>query len=659
MFNNFDPLNINDVSLPDENVLLKRNKRSIHSILHSYVGWYDPFAELIQNALDSVEKRALKEAFEKKIVIIIDEQKNQCTVSDNGVGLDENAFYKFLAPHESFKEKGERGSKGVGTTYLAYGFNYIRIDTKTKHFSACGEMENAMVWLHNDNASSNPEVYPTSEVHHDSGFSDFLSGVSITIRFDEDTKPSKLSWPGLKSAEIWHMALSVKTALGAVAHLTDVLVSIEHTDKDGNSTSFSAKQTGYIPPHAHVNKVQEYDEVIALIDKNVKQHGAAAKLPAKIRNLDAVSISWDSKKLVEMIDGFSDNEKEFCLKHNVNIIASFMSGAKVWKRFAEKQFGYRSTAKIYESGIQLAADNMPQGDMVQIPLVRYTGRQNQVHIVMHFDDCVVDLGRKGFDKTFSDFAKKASRLLLEKSFTRIRDCLRNEDNKSKSLIKSDKVDGWKKQLEQHEINSPLLLKNANFFIPVNEISISAEPSREQDVIALFNQLIAGGVIRGVKVVGTNEMSTYDGAYRVRVGPDFENHVYQEDTNPLGITDDMSADFEEDHPDGFLSTQLKVLEYKFSLDGLISDLTTGDKQSSDIDLVIAWEAGEDYLQQFGLNSLLIDDGSSDREYHGVTHTLSDEHGNHVMDVLLLRDLIGFLNDPIAESKRQAEYENNNY
>ncbi|WP_298905567.1 ATP-binding protein [uncultured Aliiroseovarius sp.] len=655
MFANFDPLNVTDTALPDESVVLKRTKRSIHSILHSYVGWYDPFAELIQNALDAVDKRAQKEEFSKKINIIINEKENQITVSDNGVGLDESAFYKFLAPHESFKEKGERGSKGVGATFLAYGFNYIRIDTKTKHFSAHGEMEDGRNWLHNDNASSNPEVFPTTEPLIDAEFDGFSSGVSITIRFDETTKPSKLSWPGLKSAEIWYMALSVKTALGAVAQQSKVNISIRHISKSGDETVIAKEKTGYLPPHTHVKKVVDFDTAIKLIDENVKRKGAAAKLPAKVRNLDAVSICWSSKEILEKIDGLDDEDKAFCIKHDVNIIASFMSGAKIWRRFAEKQFGYRSTAKIYEPGLQLAADNMPQGDMLQIPLVRYTGRQNQVHIAMHFKDCVVDLGRKGFDKSFVDFAKKLSRLLLEKNFTRIRDCLRNEDNKSKNLIKSDKVDGWKKQLEQHETNAPLLLRNENFFVPVNEISISAEPSREQDVIALFNQLIAGGVVRGIKVVGTNEMSTYDGAYRVKVGPDFENHVYDEKANPLGVTDDISADFEEDHPDGFLSNKLKVLEYKYSLDGLVSDLTTGDKQAADIDLVIAWEAGEDYIQLFGLTSLLIDEGSSDREYHGITHTLSDEHGNHVMDVILLRDLIAFLNDPETEAVRQAEYE----
>lgn len=655
MFENFDPLSISETALPDESVVLKRTKRSIHSILHSYVGWFDPFAELIQNAMDSVEKRGVDDGVSKRINVLVNERDNQITVSDNGVGLNESAFLKFLAPHESFKEKGERGSKGVGATFLAYGFNYIRIDTKTKHFNASGEMEGARRWLHNDNASSNPEVFPTEEPFADAEFEDFVSGVSITLKLDETTKPSKLSWPGLKNAEVWFVALSVKTALGAVAEGTDIKVSIKHTSPSGDETEHVVEWCEYLPPHTHVKKVVDYDKVVKTIDENVKKNGAAAKLPLKIRNLDAISITWDSKAIIEKIDGLDADDIQFCKDHDVNIIASLMSGAKVWKRLAENKFKYRPTAKIYEPGIQLAADNMPQGDMLQIPLVRYTGRQNQAHIVIHFKDCVVDLGRKGFDKAFTDFAKKISRLLLEKSFTRVRDCLRNEDNKQKSLIKGDKVDEWKKTLEQHETDAPLQLKNPNFFIPINEISISSEPSREQDVIALFNQLVAGGVIRGIKVVGTNEMSTYDGAYRVRVGADYENHVFDSNHNPLGITEEHSSDYEEAYPEGFVSTKLKVLEYKYSLDGLISDLTTRDKQASDIDLVVAWEAGDDYVQLFGLNSLLIDEGCSDREYHGVTHTLSDEYGNHVMDVILLRDLIGFLNDPDEEVQRQELYE----
>lgn len=655
MFKSFNPLSLNEATVTDDSVVTRRHKRSIHSILHSYVGWYDPFAELIQNAIDSVERRSQIEEHVKKVRVLIDEPSSFLSVSDNGIGLDEAAYHKFLIPHESFKVDGERGSKGVGATFLAYGFNYIRIDTKTKHFSENGEMENARIWLHDDNASSCPEVYPTIKEHIDPVFGTFDHGASITIGFDKTTKPSKLSWPGLKDAYSWFVALSVKTAIGATSESTDIDIEIIHIDSQGKQTSHHAKKTEYLLPHRHYSKYGEYSEVIQQIDNNVKKKGASAKLPLKIKNLDAVWLEWDADQLIKNMDNLSDDEIASIRKHELKVLGSFMSGAKVWRRLAESKLGYRPTANIYGPGIQMAADNMPQGELIQIPLDRYIGRQNQVHFVVHFKNCVVDLGRKGFDRDLVSLAKSISKKIVEQNFTRIRDCLRNEDVKKKDILLGEKVDSWKKVLETHEKNAPLSLENKNFFIPVNEISISSQPSREQDVIALFNQLIAGGVVRGLTVVGTNEMSTYDSAYRVRIGPEFGHHVFDETANPLGISDEVAQDYQEAHPGGFTSSKLYVLEYKFSLNGLINDITTGDKKSSEIDLVVAWEAGDDYQKFFSLSSLLDSQGAEDRSFHGVTHVLMDEYGRRVMDVILLEDLVGYLNNPEVEIKRQKRYD----
>ncbi|WP_176493448.1 ATP-binding protein [Cobetia sp. 5-25-4-2] len=654
MFENFDPLRINDIQQTDESALTKRYKRSIHSILHSYVGWYDPFAELIQNALDSVEKQYNLEKYDKKIRVIIDEEKLQLTVTDNGIGLDKASYQKFLAPHESFKDGGERGSKGVGATYLAYGFNFIRIDTKTKHFNACGEMEGARRWLHDENASANPEVYSTDNPHIDDEFSNFKHGVSITINFDNTTKPYMLSWPGLKDAESWYVALAVKTAIGAVFKSTDVDITITHISASGKITEHITHKTGYMLPHLHFSKIVEYGEVMHIMENNFKQHGASTKLPARIKNLDAVFFDWNQSEILHYVEKLTPDEINRVKDHNIKIIGSFMFGAKAWKRIAEEKVEYRKTANIYSAGIQMAADNMPQGELIQIPLDRYIGRQNQVHIVVHFSNCVVDLGRKGFDRELVDIAKSIAKKIVEKNFTKIRDCLRNDDVKNKSIIHGEKVDSWKKSLENHEKTSPLSLVNENFFIPVNEISISSEPSREQDVIALFNQLVAGGVIRGLTVVATNEMSTYDGAFRIRIGPNYENHVYDEKINPLGISEEIISDYRDEHPDGIISSKLNILEYKYTLNGLISDITTGDKKAADIDLAIAWASGNDYKKLFTISSLLLTGGSEDRTFHGITHMLLDEYGNKVMDLILLRDLIGHLNDPIVESSKQQQY-----
>lgn len=120
----------------NEEVVIMSVKREISNILNSYVGWYDPFCELIQNALDAVDKRReLNDGFEAKIHVLIDIKNNKISVTDNGIGFKEAEYLKFLAPNFSFKSGGTtRGHKGVGTTYLAYGFNYIQIATKLQIF---------------------------------------------------------------------------------------------------------------------------------------------------------------------------------------------------------------------------------------------------------------------------------------------------------------------------------------------------------------------------------------------------------------------------------------------------------------------------------------------------------------------------------------------
>jgi hypothetical protein len=45
----------------NEEVLINVKKLTVKNILNSYVGWYDPFCELIQNGLDAIDERILLE----------------------------------------------------------------------------------------------------------------------------------------------------------------------------------------------------------------------------------------------------------------------------------------------------------------------------------------------------------------------------------------------------------------------------------------------------------------------------------------------------------------------------------------------------------------------------------------------------------------------
>ena len=119
MLDAWDPLAPSD---DDVDMFAAAQKREISNILKSYTGYYDLFSEMVQNALDAVEKRSSENVagYTPSISITIDIQNNAISVTDNGCSMSLAQFKRFLKPNFSFKDgPGTRGSKGVGATYLA------------------------------------------------------------------------------------------------------------------------------------------------------------------------------------------------------------------------------------------------------------------------------------------------------------------------------------------------------------------------------------------------------------------------------------------------------------------------------------------------------------------------------------------------------------
>ncbi|MBK8611859.1 MAG: ATP-binding protein [Chitinophagaceae bacterium] len=270
-FKPFDPLKAK--SLADTEVAALAQKREIKNILGSYVGWYDPFCELIQNALDSIEERAANEDnYEPTIWIGINIKNNSLSVTDNGIGLDEDKFQKFLCPDISFKSGKTRGHKGVGATYLAYGFNYIQVATKFPGFSAVGKMEGSRNWLNDENPSGNPQMKQDEKVYA-KAFSEIDRGVSIFVKFDQSTHPKDLKWIVADQAEEWLKILSVKTGLGAFTANNDIKVVLKVVDRDGTKTEVVQKGIEYFLPHNAVQKSASASEINNKLDELFKKKG--------------------------------------------------------------------------------------------------------------------------------------------------------------------------------------------------------------------------------------------------------------------------------------------------------------------------------------------------------------------------------------------------
>ena len=164
---------------------------------------------------------------------------------------------------------------------------------------------------------------------------------------------------------------------------------------------------------------------------------------------------------------------------------------------------------------------------------------------------------------------------------------------------------------------------------------------------LFNQLIAGGVIRGIKLLATSQHEQYDSIFRYCVREPLDNHVFNKECNPLGVE-------KLQHPTEYTSKPY-VLEYKYSVDALIQEFETGEKHEGDVDLVVAWEIGVEWRKRYSVTSLLDLENMQHRAGHGLTHVFRDENSGDVRFYgVILSELIDYLNnvDGVQQSQREA-------
>lgn len=245
--NNWDPLMYN---LSDE-IVLSTIKRQIKNILKSYTGWFDPLCELIQNALDAIDTRRKKDKdfHDHKLWIQINLKENSISVTDSGIGFTEEQFLGFLAPNVSFKEGDTRGNKGVGATYLAYGFNFLQIGTKNPDYTFVGNIKEGREWIEDNNGvKTRPKVLKAEPIHK--AFNGIDRGSTFSIKLEgEYIRPKNLTWVGANNAEQWDIVLRTKTPLGGIYFTKEYITpecSLEVIDENGAITTKDIKECEYI-----------------------------------------------------------------------------------------------------------------------------------------------------------------------------------------------------------------------------------------------------------------------------------------------------------------------------------------------------------------------------------------------------------------------------
>ena len=628
-------------------------KRQIRNILKSYTGWFDPLCELMQNALDAVDNRKRRDTkYRPAIWIKIDLKENTISVTDNGVGFLEDEFKSFLAPNVSFKRQDDRGNKGVGATYLAYGFNFLQIGTKTPEFSFVGTIRGGREWVEDDSGTKTRPKIRASKVTHDA-FNGADQGSAFSLRLVGDfIRPRDLKWVGASTVDQWEVVLRLKTALGGIYFTRECLLSKCHltvVDENGLETEKDITTCEYIYPHKVISTCKELKAIRETQQDLIEKGKDASRLPDSFYRLNGLYNYWTYEDIVsdngEFRGEFNDQQKELAEKYKLSFYGFFGYSTDIWDKYNDDTVGLRKKTRILKGGIQLATNCMPQGELLIIPLTRNIGYQNVTHVVVHFEEADPDLGRKGFQPELKDLAEHLGIAIVNK-FMNWRKLLKKETGAPPDIIGAKNIHDWIKEQEEHEKECPLIITRKDVFLPTKEPSITSKPTSEQDVIALFNQLLAGGVIRGIKLMATSQHQQYDGVYRFCLTKPLENHIYDKDTNPLGIVK-SSAGKEYVSAPG-------ILEYKYSFDGLVEDIEKGDKNERQIGLVIAWEMGNKWPTRYEITPLLHLDNLQRRYFHGGTHIIkSASTSDVVFPAVILSELVDYINDPDSVQDYQRE------
>lgn len=626
----------------DGEIIAAAQKRQIKNILKSYVGMYDSFSELIQNAMDAVDRRKTELAetdYKRYLWITVDLGENSFSIIDNGIGFKEKEFKSFLAPNISFKDGDKaRGNKGVGATYIAYGFDYLKFGTKGNGHEFIGEIKGGRDWVDDTKGIvTRPVVVEGDSISEI--FEKADRGSAFKIKFGgANTRPKSLSWYSATTAEQWLYLFLVKTPLGAIKFLADEAepIGFELTvlDKAGVKTVIASGQCAYMYPHTKIKASVDLKEVLGVQAKLLAAGKDASALPSKYSKLNGIYEFFSTQDIQDLRSWAAEPDAVAIIEqYAVEAYGYFSYSTSVWDQLNDVLAGLRKGYRVLKGGLQLANNRMIQGDLIVIPLTSNTGYQNQAHIVVHFRAADPDLGRKGFQPELKEAAELVAVAIVNRHKRWRNKLLKSDTGAKPDIVKELELHEWIKQQEEHEKGNPLVISNKNFFAPVNEISITSMPQSEQDVIVLFNQLVAGGVIRGIKLLATNQVKQYDGIFKFWVKGPLTNHVFDKEFNPLGV--------EELHHASEHVSAPKVLEYKFNLDALMFEFESGEKSEKEIHLAVVWELGTEWKKRYEAVSLLDLDNIHQRDFHGLTHVL--ESGTTRFYLIALKELVEYLND----------------
>ncbi|MEU7524645.1 ATP-binding protein [Saccharothrix sp. NPDC042600] len=627
----------------------------VRSVIDSYHGRLDAFAEGVQNAIDAVEKRwsdwSLPEQDEDefgdnrpRIRIILNFDENALEIIDNGTGIEPDKLEDLLEPFVTDKRAlSMRGHKGVGTTFLAYGHPYFEIHTKTDSMSeAVGyAISGGRAWATGDASTGAPDYILTEKTHP--SLTHYRSGTFIKVGLNDKTSLRSLQRVRHNSALMWAQVLRSTTAVGNVridpmdraaspAWMQHIEISLEHPlGKESITFSFpfpssatsgiDAKEMRWLQRNPSARR--EYD--LIYIERN---HVALREL---LRDELAELENSDEDDAAAIVEAFNDYE--------VSVYASLAYKNTFYDEQFKQLIGKPNAERLtltpgVGGGVMVASVGMPMGALQShLSPTMQPQERRRYFLLVHFNEKYSpDIGRKTIPQAVEPLVDWLERELLKLLRTQAKRLSRDREAGSRpggaSLITASQ--------ELNELIKRISdLETFDDEMTFGDLVLQRSPHWEPEVMAVFTSLLTLGVLPGYKIRAMpGASSRYDALidYRLTAG------------DQDGLPDQFRVTDHALTHSGLNLTGL-WLEFKQDINAFIEDLDKEDGEPSKkyfnhVSVLVTWSVRPISSDRYGIEAV-DSTNKKERTFVASTHFLQADGNDHKVEVICLQQVISTL------------------
>ncbi|MED4273908.1 ATP-binding protein [Weissella confusa] len=368
-----------EISIPGEPTV-ENAKKQIRELKRSYHNPYDVMTELIQNAVDAVNRKRRESensgiVFEPRVSITISQKDKTIKIADNGDGMTSEELSNSVQMYNSGKENETEsvGEKGVGLSFAIFSTDDIHIRSVHNGLASVAQITGSNTWLMNANVQDKYKISVTeSETSKE-------NGTEVTINKLADEYIFNLS------KEQFEYYLRTQTAIGnfeneyAGTEVHSVKVMLYFTDLVGETTEKEVPYRLFLLDDISKNLIldfNKYQKDAATLDDGQKRNRLSGKY---LRFKGEVE---KAGRLIRWVGYFTPSAEEW-ENRNHNMGYDPEDGDP---QFPAMKFGSYLSVKNMPTGISFDADT--KGD---------SGYFNRLYIILNDDTLTFDLGRKSVE----------------------------------------------------------------------------------------------------------------------------------------------------------------------------------------------------------------------------------------------------------------------